>query len=82
MSEAGHLMHLSDARQTLPLPANAPLPHRSVFPPDLDLQRDLDEAACAAIRLAPTGERPAAGHNLANREPGGSGACVGRQCHS
>jgi hypothetical protein len=39
MSEAGHLMLLSDARQTLPLPANAPLPHRSVFPPDLDLRQ-------------------------------------------
>jgi hypothetical protein len=30
-------MLLSDARQTSPLPANAPLPHRSVCPPDLDL---------------------------------------------
>ena len=41
MPEARHSMHLSDARQTSPLPANAPLPHRSVCPPDLDLRQVL-----------------------------------------
>jgi len=39
MPEARHSMLLSDARQTSPLPANAPLPHRSVGPPDLDLRQ-------------------------------------------
>jgi hypothetical protein len=39
MPEARHSMLLSDARQTSPLPANAPLPHRSVCPPDLDLRQ-------------------------------------------
>jgi hypothetical protein len=41
MPEARHAMLLSDARQTSPLPANAPLPHRSVCPPDLDLRQVL-----------------------------------------
>ena len=41
MPEARHSMLLSDARQTSPLPANAPLPHRSVCPPDLDLRQVL-----------------------------------------
>jgi len=39
MPEARHSMLLSDARQTSPLPATAPLPHRSVGPPDLDLRQ-------------------------------------------
>src|ERR1019366_3488555 len=39
MPEARRLMLLSDARQTSPLPENAPLPHRSVFPPDLALRQ-------------------------------------------
>ena len=39
MPEARHSMLLSGARQTSPLPANAPLPHRSVCPPDLDLRQ-------------------------------------------
>jgi hypothetical protein len=39
MPEARHSMLLSDARQTSPLPANAPLPDRSVCPPDLDLRQ-------------------------------------------
>lgn len=42
MPEARHSMLLSDvsdARQTSPLRANAPLPHRSVCPPDLDLRQ-------------------------------------------
>jgi hypothetical protein len=39
MPEARHSMLLSDARQTSPLRANAPLPLRSVCPPDLDLRQ-------------------------------------------
>jgi hypothetical protein len=39
MSEARHMMLLSDVRQTSPLPANAPLPYRSVCPLDLDLRQ-------------------------------------------
>jgi hypothetical protein len=37
MPEARHSMLFSDARQTSP--ANAPLPDRSVCPPDLDLRQ-------------------------------------------
>jgi hypothetical protein len=39
MPEARHSMLLSDARRTSPQPANAPRPHRSVCPPDLDLRQ-------------------------------------------
>ena len=39
MPEAHHSMLLSDARQTSPLPPNAPLPHRSVCSPDFDLRQ-------------------------------------------
>src|ERR1017187_5753404 len=39
MPEARPHDDFSDARQTSPLPANAPLPHRSVCPPDLDLRQ-------------------------------------------
>ena len=39
MPEARPHDAFSDARQTSPLPANAPLPHRSVCPPDLDLRQ-------------------------------------------
>jgi hypothetical protein len=39
MPEASHSMLLSDARQTSPLPAKAPLPHRLVCQTDLDLRQ-------------------------------------------
>src|ERR1017187_8146579 len=39
MPEARPHDDFSDARQTSPLPANAPLPHRSVCPPDFDLRQ-------------------------------------------
>jgi len=39
MHEARRSMLLSEARQTSPLPESAPLPHCSVYPPDLDLRQ-------------------------------------------
>jgi hypothetical protein len=38
-AEIHHTMLLSDARQTSPPAAKAPLPHRSVCPTDLDLRQ-------------------------------------------